>query len=269
MSAQLTKSGTPSAQPKMGASSAKMGQPQQQQMSSAQQAQMKQGAAGMEQKEQNIMTRHHLWVYIIVTIIVLIIIFWYGASQQCHWKKMCCKGVEWACSSSGKLLLGLFLIIALLMFAWSCASVAGWCRMMGVNNKANMVIGIFIIVIILVLIAFIQFFRKDFSTAYWLMLVVLIIAIIGTILFAYWKATGPAIAMGIFAIWALVMTYIFQRINSCNSKCKNNGTSNSNSSGDTDSNSTHSGGNCGRCGKSPCQCGGGGGHGGGGGGHGY
>ncbi len=161
--------------------------------------------------KKNFMTRHYLWVYILVAIIVLVVIFWYGASKECKWKKMNCKGVEWACSSSGRAILAIFLIIAVLLFAWSCAAAAGGQRMNGCGKKANIMILVFVVVMILILIAFIQFFRGSVKSAYWLMIVVLIIAIIGTVLLAYWKLTGAAIAMGIFAIWALVMVWVFNR----------------------------------------------------------
>jgi hypothetical protein len=175
-------------------------------------------------KPGNMMTRNYLWVYILVAIIVLVVIFWYCCSKDCKdkHKKMNCKGMEWANCSSGKVIMGIFLVLAVLLFSWSIACAAGWQRAMCQPMRANFLVLVFVIVMVLLLVAFIQFCRGSYKCAYWCMLVILLIAIVGTILIAYWKCTGPAVAMGIFALWALVVTYCFQRC-SCQNKCNKKG----------------------------------------------
>ena len=169
----------------------------------------------------NFLTRNYMWVYILIAIIVLVVIFWYACSKDCKdkCKKMSCKGMEWANCSSGRIILGLFLVIAVLLFTWSIARGAAAQRACCKPMNANFLVLVFIIVMVLLLVAFIQFFRGSYKSAYWCILVILLIAIVGTILLAYWRCTGPAVAMGIFALWALVMTYCFQRCSSQN-KCK-------------------------------------------------
>lgn len=186
----------------------------------------------------NFMSRNHLWVYILIAIIVLVIIFWYACSgcRADEFDKLHCKGIEWMKGSCGRAVMALFLIIALLLLAWSASTVSGCYRMMGDMGRANMVMGLFIVIIILVLIAFIFFYQRDFNTAYWFMLFVLLLGILATIMFAYFKFTGPALAMALFSLWALFIVWCFYKVGCCN-PCHKGG----NSSGSSGSNGGSSG----------------------------
>ncbi len=159
-----------------------------------------------------------MWVYLLVAVIVLIIIFVVAARQDKKCRNLSYKGVEWANCGSGKVIMGIFLVIALLLLAWACAAVTGQQLACCMKGRAWLALALFVVIIVLVLIAFIQFFRGSFKSAYWLMVAVLVLALIATILFAYWRATGPAVAMGLFTIWSIVIVWLFQRV-----KCQNHG----------------------------------------------
>jgi uncharacterized membrane protein YgcG len=199
----------------------------------------------------NFMTKNYLWVYLLIVIIVLVIIFWY-ANSKCHkeeFEKLHLKHVEWLKGSSGRCVLGLFLAIALLFLAWGCASTSGMYRCGGDMNKSNMMMGLFGVLVLLVLIAFILFFRGSFSTAYWLMIFTFIIGLLATIFFAFYRMTTAACCLGLFSAFSLFCLWIFHKVNRQNPCNHGNGHGHSGSSGHGSSGSSGSSGGSGSSGS--------------------
>jgi hypothetical protein len=162
----------------------------------------------------NYVTHNYLWVYIVAALLVLLVIFWYGstADVKARLDDLNVVGVEWLTSSSGKMMLGLFTFVAVLLFAWAASYSSGWYRMLGDTNKCNLIIGFFVVTVLVMLAGSILFLRGSYSTAYWLALLVALMGVIATVYLAYVKATGPAVAAGIFTLWALVMSYATYKV---------------------------------------------------------
>lgn len=182
------------------------------------------------------MTRNNLWAYLLVALIVLVIIFWFAVSgcKKDVFDKLHCRGVEWIKGSSGRVIMGLFLVLALLLAAWSASCVAGAYRCMGDLNRSNLVMAAFGLMMILVLVTFVLFYRGSFTNAYYFALVTFLLALLVVIMFAYYGFTGPAMAMGLFALWALMITWVTHKVscqNPCSSGSSGSGSGSSGSSG--------------------------------------
>ena len=112
-------------------------------------------------------------------------------------------------------------------------------------NKSNTVAALFGIIALLVLIAFIMFFREKFSTAYWLMIFVFLLGLLATIWFAFMRCSGAALGAGIFTLISLYLVWVFHRVNCQNSSCNGNkggsGTSSGGGHGGGESSSSGSG----------------------------
>jgi magnesium-transporting ATPase (P-type) len=177
---------------------------------------------GVPMKEsKHFMTRNYLWAYLLFAVIVMVVIFWYAVSgcRADDFDRLHCKGVEWIKGSSGRTIMGLFLIIALLLVAWACSSVSGIYRCMGDMNKCNGVMGIFGLMMVLVLITFILFYRGSFTKAYYFALFTLLMALLVTIMFAYYKFSAAACAMGLFTLWAVLAAWVIHKV-SCQNPCR-------------------------------------------------
>jgi hypothetical protein len=182
------------------------------------------------------MTRHNLWAYLLVALIVVVIIFWLAFSncKKDIFDKLHCRGVEWIKGSSGRVIMGLFLVIALMLAAWASSCVAGAYRCMGDLNRSNLVMGAFGLLMLLVLVTFVLFYRGSFTTAYYFAIVTFLMALLMVIMFAYYGFTGSAIAMGLFALWALMVTWVAHKV-SCQNPCSKGSGSGSGSSGSSSS----------------------------------
>jgi uncharacterized membrane protein YgcG len=117
--------------------------------------------------------------------------------------------------------LAIFLAVALLLLAWGCASVSGMYRCAGDLGKSNMVMGLFGVIIILVLIAFIVFYNRSFAAAYWLMLFAFLLGLLATVLFAFYRCGGASVCAGLFSLFSLYLLWIFYKVNCQNPSCHN------------------------------------------------
>lgn len=186
------------------------------------------------------MARNYLWVYLMLAVIVLVIIIWY-ASTGCRaneFDRLHVKGVEWIRGSSGRTIMALFLAVALLLLAWSFSSVSGMYRCAGDMNKSNILMGAFGLMLLLVLITFILFYNGSFTTAYYFALFTLLLAVLVTVMFAYYRFSGAALALGLFALFALMATWVIHRISCQNpSRCRKGSGSGGSGSGSASSGS--------------------------------
>lgn len=173
------------------------------------------------------MTRNNLWAYLLVALIVLVIIFWFAVSgcKRDIFEKLHCKGVEWVKGSSGRVIMGLFLVIALLLAAWASSYVSGAYRCMGDLNRSNLVMGAFGLLMVLVLATFVLFYRGSFTTAYYFALVTFLFSLLMVVMFAYYRFAGPAMAMGLFALWALLTSWVTHKVSCQNPSDSGSGSS--------------------------------------------
>lgn len=162
----------------------------------------------------NYMTKNYLWVYLLIAIIVLVIVFWFavGCNRNDDFEKLRCKGCEWLKGGSGRTVMGLFLVIAVFLAAWAMSTVAGYYRCGCDMNRSNMVMAAFGLLMLLVLVTFIMFYRGSFTTAYYLALFTLLLALLITISFFYFKFNGPALAMLVFFLWTLLIAWCFHKV---------------------------------------------------------
>jgi hypothetical protein len=189
------------------------------------------------------MKRNYLWAYLLVALIIFIIIIWYSLSgdRVCLFDKIHARCIEWIKGSSGRLVMGLFLAIALLLSAWAMAHVAGMYRMMCESGKATTTLVCFGILMILILAMFLCFYGGSFSTAYVLAILLFLFSLLITLMFAYYRCTGPAVAMALVTLWALMMCWVTGKVSAQNCSTGNgsSGSSGSNSSGSGGGTSPH------------------------------
>ena len=138
----------------------------------------------------NQMCQKGTWVFMVIGIIAIIIVAWIAWNGRCFWNSL----EKW-CWGDNELVWMVVLAISILLLAWGC-SVAY--TSMQHANKRNMVMGGFVLLMILVVLWAILFFRKDgceYTTcgirpATWVAVVAAIVALL--MLYPLWSSKGGA-----------------------------------------------------------------------------
>jgi MFS family permease len=182
--------------------------------------------------EHNLMKKNNFWVYILIVVVVLIIIFWYASSRRVRdrIRRLNLRDTEWVRSSSGKVLQGILLFIALMLLAWATSQASGCYRDAGDMMKCNTLMGVFLLWTLFVLAGFVCFFNRQYQGAYFIALIVFLLSLLVTVAFGYSKMMGPAIAMGAFTLWALFVVYTTYKVQKYN-RSRNNGSGSGSGSG--------------------------------------
>jgi tryptophan-rich sensory protein len=157
----------------------------------------------------------------VIAILVLVIIFWYGSSKEVHRQlhHLNAKGVEWITSSSGKIMMSIFIIAAVLLLAFACSSAASGYSGCSDKMKSSMMIGLFILVLGLILAGFILFFTENYESAYYVAIITMILTVLAALNLALTRRGGAALAMAFVAAFAGVCAYVAYQINSNNKSC--------------------------------------------------
>lgn len=162
--------------------------------------------------------KQYMWIYLIVAALVMLVFFWYGTSTEVKERLAALNvdGVEWVTSSTGKLVQSVFFAGAFILFAWACSKASSGYGMAGDMRMCWFAIGFFLVTSLVILAGFVLFFKGSYHSAYYAALLALLMGVVGTVGLFYWKHTGPAVAMAVFSLWALVTTYAAQKV------CKQN-----------------------------------------------
>ena len=162
-------------------------------------------------KPYSMMTRNYLWVYLLISVLVFCIICWLAmkTENKARFDALVVTGVEWIKGSSGRAMLGFFLLVALLLHAWSSCGVGAH---LGTQTYSNMFAGFFAVTMLLVLVGFSLFFAGSYTSAYYVALLVLLINLVSTCVFGYWKMTGMCVASVVFTLWTVLMTWVAYKI---------------------------------------------------------
>ena len=157
----------------------------------------------------------------VIAILVLVIIFWYGSSKEVHRQlhHLNVKGAEWITSSSGKIMKGIFTVLAVLLLAFACSSSASGYRGCSDTMKSSMMIGLYILVLGMILAGFILFFTENYESAYYVAIITLILTVLAALNLAITRRGGAALAMAFVAVFAGVCAYVTYQISSNNKSC--------------------------------------------------
>ena len=162
-----------------------------------------------------LMKQYYLWA--VVIIVFLVVVFWYGNTREVknRIRRWNTDRVHWVRDS--KVFTVILTVLGVVALAWACGYSSSCYSSVGDDMKCKMMTGLFILVMVLLLAAFLMLFSGRLNGAYWLSIAIFVIGLLGTAGLLMSKMLVQGFTMMLFvlvlALPLLVATYRLRRNN--------------------------------------------------------
>jgi hypothetical protein len=162
-----------------------------------------------------LMKQYYLWA--VVIIVFLVVVFWYGNTREVknRIRRWNTDRVHWVRDS--KVFTVILTVLGVVALAWACGYSASCFSSHGDDMKCKLMTGVFLLIMVLLLAAFLCLFSGRLGAAYWLSIAIFVIGLLGTAALLMSKMLLQGFAMMLFvlvlALPLLVATYRIRRNN--------------------------------------------------------